>query len=430
MLMAQTKLQRVRQFVEHRVFGIALALMLSVCIYLTGRRAIGDCYFRNGSVASIQKALEWDRDNPQYHDALGTLAHFTGATADLGASVPQYQAATHLSPYNAHFWSDLGAAYDWAGRTDDALRAFKHALRLYPNSPEINWRYANFAFRTRKGPEALRALKFVLAGNSPSHRDVFRLAARATTNDEMILAMLPPQSSVFFDYVNFEMETGNVVAANQAWLRLLQLRLPFELPLAFPYLDALIQHREPDHLATAWSELAERFPEQVGPIASNSNLVTNGSFERPILDGGLDWRVVPVSGAVVSIESKEAFDGGRALHIVFDGKRNLDYGHVFQYVAVRPNTRYRFSWAMRANGLTTDSGPRFQVFDAFNWDKLFLATENTVGTAGWSRKAAEFRTAGDTRLLIVRIARPPSSKLDNQIGGEVWVDGVSLSPEQ
>src|SRR5207302_11308625 len=36
----------------------------------------------------------------------------------------------------------------------------------------INWRFANFAFRAHKTPEALSALQVVLAGNSPAHRDV------------------------------------------------------------------------------------------------------------------------------------------------------------------------------------------------------------------------------------------------------------------
>jgi len=115
----------------------------------------------------------------------------------------------------------------------------------------------------------------------------------ATRDNRAILEMLPPQASVFFDYLSFEMEAGDVTAAEQIWLRLLQLKLPFDLRQTFPYLDALIQHREPGRLAAAWFALAERFPMQIGPLVNGSNLVENGSFERDILDGGLDWRVVP-----------------------------------------------------------------------------------------------------------------------------------------
>ena len=408
---------------------ICLALGLLFCISQVARRGVADWYFRQESPASVQSAIHWERDNPQYYDALGTFTHFYGATKNLDASVAFYESATRLSPYDAHFWSDLGSAYDWAGRTNDALSAFKRALRLFPNSPEINWRFANFAFRTHRIPEALDALQVVLVGNSASHRDVFRLAVSATRDNRAILQMLPPQASVFFDYLNFEMEAGHVTAAEQVWLRLLQLKLPFDLRQAFPYLDALIQHRELGRLVAAWSALVERFPAQIGPLVNNSNLVTNESFEHDILDGGFDWRIVPVDGAVVSMDFQDAFDGARALRIEFDGKRNLDYGHVLQYVAVLPNTQYRFSGALRVKGISTDSGPRFQVFDAFDMGKLFLSTENTVGTSGWSSQHLEFKTKADTRLLIVRVARPPSEKLDNLIGGTVWIDRVNLTPE-
>ena len=408
---------------------ICLALGLLFCIYLVGRRGVADWYFRQESPASVQSAVQWERDNPQYYDALGTFTHFYGATKNLDASVAFYESATRLSPYDAHFWSDLGSAYDWAGRTNDALSAFKRALRLFPNSPEISWRFANFAFRTHRIPEALDALQVVLVGNSAAHRDVFRLAVSATRDNRAILQMLPPQASVFFDYLNFEMEAGNVTAAEQVWLRLLQLKLPFDLRQAFPYLDALIQHRELGRLVAAWSALVERFPAQIGPLVNNSNLVTNESFEHDILDGGFDWRIVPVDGAVVSMDFQDAFEGARALRIEFDGKRNLDYGHVWQYVAVQPNTQYRFSGALRVKKISTDSGPRFQLFDAFDMGKLFLSTENTVGTSGWSSQHLEFKTKADTRVLIVRVARPPSGKLDNLIGGTVWIDRVSLTPE-
>jgi len=395
-------------------------------MYQAGRRGIGDWYFQQASPTSIQAAIRWDRHNPQYYDTLGTLTHFYAANPNLDESVGLFESATRLSPCDAHYWSDLGAAYDWAGQTNDAVNAFRRALRLFPNSPEINWRFANFAFRSHRLPEALQALQVVLAGNNPSHRDVFRLAANAARDDRAILEMLPRQTSVFFDYLNFEMEAGKVPAAEQAWLRLLQLKLPFDLRQAFPYLDALIQHHEPDRLAAAWSALAERFPDQVGPLVTKSNLVANGSFERDLLNGGMDWRVVPDEGAVAGLDFHGAFKGSRALRIEFNGKRNPDYGHVLQYVAVQPNTRYRFSGAMRVSGINTDSGPRFQVFDAFNIHDLFLSTENAVGTSDWSTHQLEFKTKANTRLLMVRVARPRSEKLDNQISGTVWIDQVSL----
>jgi len=76
--------------------------------------------------------------------------------------------------------------------------------------------------------------------------------------------------------------------------------------------------------------------------------------------------------------------------------------------------------------ITTDSGLGLQVCDAYNLGNIFVSSENLVGTSGWSEQHAEFTTFADTRLLLVRVIRPASNKLDNQIAGAVWIDDIRL----
>jgi hypothetical protein len=158
---------------------------------------------------------------------------------------------------------------------------------------------------------------------------------------------------------------------------MLELRPHFELSQAFPYLDALIHEG-----VTAWQGLGIRwpttFPRTPGRSLSDHNLVTNGSFEFEIVNGGLDWRIIPVKGVVVSTDNRTFFDGVRSLRIEFGGK---DF-HVFQYIPVKPKTLYRFTGYMRVQRVTTDSGPRFQIYDAYDIHRLFLSTGNAVGTSG------------------------------------------------
>jgi len=79
------------------------------------------------------------------------------------------------------------------GRTDDALSAFKRALRLFPQFAGNQLEIRQFCLSGSQDPEALRALQVVLAGNSPAHRDVFRLVVSATRDNRAILEMLPPR---------------------------------------------------------------------------------------------------------------------------------------------------------------------------------------------------------------------------------------------
>jgi hypothetical protein len=361
---------------------ICLLTSLLFFIYLGARRAVGAWFFRQGSPDAIQTAMRWDPTNPEYYDALGTLMHLYADSGNSNEIVQLYQSATLLSPQDAQFWADLGDGYDWAGRSHEALDAFQHARDLFPNSPEINWRLANFYVRAGKIPEAIQSLRMVLLEDGTVARRVFTLATNATGDREAILEMLPPQAPVFFDYINFQIEKGDIAGAEEVWARVLQRNLPFDL-------------RE----------------------------------EFDILNGGFDWRVMPADGAVVGLDSVGVFEGSRALRITFDGSRNIEYGHVFQYVPVQANTRYRFSGHMRVQGITTDSGPKLQVCDAYNPGHLFVSTENLVGTSGWSEQQAEFTTPADTHFLLVRAVRSVSDKLDNRIAGTVWIDSVRLNAE-
>ena len=402
-----------------------------LCLNAVTRRGIAAWHFQKKAPEALQAAIRWDPRNAQYYDALATMRHFYADTDNPDEQVRLYQRAVSLSPQNALYWADLGTAFDWAGNRSEALRAFERSKGLFPASPDVNWKLANFYIRSGKTLEGLRTLRKVLLGGGVPQQDVFALAERATEDRKTILEeMVPKETATLLAYLNYQAGKGDTLAAEQAWSKLLALRLPFELSEAFVYLDALIQKRQPEQLAEAWSALADRFPQKVGSLRVTPSLVTNGSFESDILNGGLDWRVVPIEGATVSIDSRDAVDGAQAVHIEFDGTRNVDYGHLLQYVLVRPNTRYRFSGYIRTDAITTDSGPRFQIFDAYDPGKMLAATENAIGTSGWTEQRLEFRTPLNTRLIVVRVARPPSSKFDNKIRGTTWVDKLSLRAEE
>lgn len=409
----------------------SLAICMVLCAYAATRRGIAAWYFQEKSPEGLHSAIRWDPRNAQYYDALATMRHFYADNDNPEEQVDLYEQTVSLSPQNALYWADLGAAFDWAGNHNQALRAFEHSKELFPNSPDVNWKLANFYIRSGQTLEGLHALRKVLLGGGVPQQDVFALGERATEDKKVLLEeMVPHVTPILFGYLNYQASAGDIIAAEQAWGKLLALKLPFELPQAFFYLDALIQKGQTEQLAEAWSALIERFPVKAGSLGLTPNLVANGSFESDILNGGLEWRVVPVDGVTVSIDSGDAVDGRRSLRIEYDGTRNVDYGHLLQYVLVRPNTRYRFSGYIRTEAITTDSGPRFQIFDAYDPGKMLAATENAVGTSGWTEKRLALKTAADTRLLIVRVARPASEKFDNKIRGTVWIDNVRLVAEE
>ena len=406
---------------------LIFALLYTIC--LAGTQGVGAWYARHSAPLGLESALRWDPANPQYFDDFGTATHIFADNGRPDRILASYQRATALSPENAFYWSDLGAAYDWAGRPTDAIAAFHKAQRLYPNAPEINWRVANFLVRQGKTAEALGALRRVLLGGSVSRQEVFALATTATQDNEQLLAeVIPAENSILFDYLNFQIANNDIRAAEEVWKRITDLNLPFRLPNSFPYLDALIQHREVDQADHAWTWLGERFPSELQGLRTERNLVTNGNFEHAILNGGFDWRVLQGNGAVIGLDEENACEGMNSLRIDFDSTENLYFYHVFQYIRVRPQTRYRFSGYIRVKDVTTDSGPLFEIYDPYDMKALFISGKSVVGTADWSLQQLPFTTGRNTKLIVLRVGRHPSEKIANRIGGTTWIDKITVEP--
>ncbi len=407
---------------------ILLFAFLLTLIVSTARQGIASYYFRQNSPDALQKAMVWDPPNPLYPAALANLVHLYGRNTDPDEVFRLYQTAARLSPFDAAFNADLAQANDWAGRTDFALPLFQRAQQLFPNSPDINWKLANFYIRSGNTEDALLALKKILSSNIIDKNQIFALSDRAGIDSVTVVdKLLSPDIPSYFAYLNFEIQRGNFYDAQQTWNRLLSLNSPFDPKETFPYLDALIKSHELDSASQVWASLVARFPDRIPSSASANNLITNGNLQVDILDGAFDWRIFPVSGVAVTQDSTGPSAEARSLRVEFDGTQNLYYGSILQFIPAKPRTKYRFSAFTRSQALSTDSGVGIQISDGYDVNKILASTEPLIGTTPWSEQSFSFETPPETRLLIVRIVRLPSQKLDNKIAGAFWLSRVSLT---
>jgi hypothetical protein len=212
-----------------------------------------------------------------------------------------------------------------------------------------------------------------------------------------------------------------VAATESVWNHLLALRESFPIPLSFPYFRFLFAKQEVAAASNGWRQLASLNPSLQTYLPNSDNLVVNGGFERPILNGGLDWWYQPNPHVSLRIDSSEFYGGTRSLSVTFDGQSAADAG-LSEFIPVKPNTEYDFTAAYRAQELDTASGPRFSLSDPYTGSN-FVLTEDIVGSNPWRSRDAEFRTGPTTNLLLLRIVREPAGPL---IRGELWVDDFKL----
>ena len=168
------------------------------------------------------------------------------------------------------------------------------------------------------------------------------------------------------------------------------------------------------------------YPSPRGNGYLESNWVYNGDFESELSDSAFDWRIGARDGVVAAEDTQVAHTGSRSMRIHFEGKENLDYNGVGLVAFVKPG-RYRFEAYVRTDGITTDRGVGFHIYDRESGSRLDVRTEELTGTHDWHRVERVVVVPRDTRLLSIEVNRQRSLKFDNQISGTVWIDSVEFS---
>lgn len=406
---------------------VVLGLLLTAFLVLAARETVANFLAVPKSLGGFARSGHWDGSNPNFPARYARTLGNEGRDADPTEIASAFEDATRLGPHRAENWAALGEALDLAGDNPGAVHAYQRAIRLFPRSPDINWEFANFLLRSGDTAGAIAPLRIAMEGDPSLRIGVFDLEWRAGVPSDQILTTLPGGQDILSAYLDYLDTTGRINAAGSVWQRLVASREPINFDAACRYFDTLLYAHHVDELTQVWSALARHDPDRIRWQPNGANRITNGGFEEPMVNGGFGWRTTLIEGAEVSLDTETVHDGTRSLLVHFDGKRNLQFAHVVQYVIADPDTRYRFVAYTRSEGITTDSGPRIAIYDAYDRAELAMETDSVLGTTSWQEQKLDFRTGPKTKLLIVQVTRPVSRKLDNQIAGSLWLDDFSLT---
>ncbi|GBD97963.1 MAG TPA: hypothetical protein ENG83_12135 [Nitrospirae bacterium] len=96
-----------------------------------------------------------------------------------------------------------------------------------------------------------------------------------------------------------------------------------------------------------------------------------------------------------------------ALEIDFKNPEEFNYYHSIKRARVEPDTYYRLSGYIRAEGLTGKKGVCLEILDNSNRGRnpSTAATKEITGTAEWQYLETVYKTSSNTRYLIIRARR-------------------------
>ena len=390
-----------------------------------GKVYLGDVISRRASIENFGLASQLDPGNSDYHLRLGRLYQYSLTDINPARAIEHLSRAAQLSPMDAQPWLDLGAAQEVAGRIDEASASLRRANYLAPTQPGFQWAIANFFLLHGDTKEAMRHFRVVLAGTGEYNQIIFNTAWKAIGNgNEILSSLIPDNADTEIGYMDYLIHKGQLADAQGVWDRFVTEHQSFDPILAAYYMDVLVSTGHADQAYKVWSDLESHH--LVSDPAEPGNLLSNGDFESDLRNFGFSWRLYPVQGVYVGLDTTVFHSGGHSMVISFTGTSgNILYEGLQHWVKVTPGVTYQARAYMKTEDITTDSGPRLWVHDPVKPALFSKFSDQLTGTnAGWTLLTVDFTPKTD--YVTVGIARMPSQKLDNVISGKVWVDDVSV----
>ena len=376
-------------------------------------------------------AALWPR-NPEFHYRLSTLTFSLLGHQDTDEALRQARQATELGPLWVRYWGQLAWICEAAGNSQCADHAIERIRSLAPMDPEAISLAANYYLVSNKPTLALEQFQHLLR-IAPDHgRDVFRICESAGyPTGQLEQAFIDAGPKVVMAYVAYLAE-HKPDSGRQVWDDLVRKAgsgsFPLTLALVGPYVDRLLQLGDGQELQNVRLDL-EKLKLLTNEPDAEGNLVFNGSFEQPPANEGFDWRKTKEPYPIVDFTSGNAHGGKRCMRVDFTVGRNDTYLLVSQWLPLQPNSHYRLSAYVRSEGITSDSGPRLQIYDPLCRDCLDATSESTVGTTPWHEIHLDFATGQATRLGRLDVVRLPGRTFPRDITGTFWLDDVSLKLE-
>jgi tetratricopeptide (TPR) repeat protein len=413
---------------QRRILLFVSLAVAALLIFQAGEIWLANHRLDSDKLATMERGAALIPGDGSAWDRLGRLRQWDFMNSDLPGAIDDYQKALHDDPRSAHFWMDLASAYEASADNARAREAYRQAESVYPASAEVAFHFGNFLLREEEYPAAYAELRRAAHSDPSLLPTAISRAWRSSEDvDELLNDLLPPDTEAYLQALDFFASIHKAEPGLAVWQRLVALGKPFPLDRVSSFFEELISADRADEARVAWFQalVAAGLPHDE---PANQNLVWDGGFAHDFTNTGLDWRWTPLPNAQMSVDPESAPNGSRAIRIDFNGGSNLSILAPAQFVPVKPGQRYHFHAYMRTEGITTESGMRFNITDPNHGDALSVQSDNFTGSHPWTPVEADFETGPSTHFILVQLFRAPSKLFENKIEGTVWIADLAVTP--
>lgn len=407
---------------------LLLPILILILSFIAGYSVLSiwigvSLYRETPSREDLEKVIRLTPSNPDPYYRLALFHEWNIKNIDLKQSLHFLKKAIEHNPLEQQYWIQLAKILFRIGEKEASGKALEKAVSVFPTGYQGRWVSGNLLLQQGAVEKAITHFSYILTHYPNQGYLVYEILRKAFNDPDFVFEKIVPKDSASTSqYLAYLYEIGDKESAQKVWQKKVLLGHRASRDETIRHIEFLIGRGDLSEAFVIWKA---RLGQEGLPLSAGGNLITNGGFEKDtILGGGFDWKMSQVAGAEVSFDPSNAFEGGRSLKIAFNGKENVDFHHVSQYVALKPDTDYMLKAQVKTREVTTKSGLKLEISGV--GPTFHGASEALVGDNGWKELMVTFRTPAQAQGGSVRIRREKIDKFDRFISGVVWIDNVSL----
>ena len=347
-----------------------------------------------------------------FSKALYTLGLNAWFQNDSDVAARFFRRAVLQDIFHMRAWLKLAQAETVLGNPDKARTILQFSDGLTKNVYRWKWDQVLLAHELGMEEMVLSNINF-LVKHRKKVQDSFQLLDTHLSGNVM-LAVNVLDTGNLIPFLEWLMRWGRVNDSETSWNKIISSSVQDE-DIRLKYIHFLVSRK--------------RVPLAAEIRRSNTAIegMTNSGFEDKMTRRGFDWRYTANNKGKWAIRRSmtEAFSGTHSLKIMFEGKKNISFGHLYQIVPVDPLTPYRLTYCWRSKNITTDQGPFVDIY-GYDCKGVYFKGSMMLGTHDWQEQNMEFTVPEDCHAVVVRLRRRPSHRFDNKIAGMLWLDDFKL----
>ena len=407
---------------------LLLPILILILSFIAGYSVLSiwigvSLYRETPSREDLEKVIRLTPSNPDPYYRLALFHEWNIKNIDLKQSLHFLKKAIEHNPLEQQYWIQLAKIFFRIGEKEASGKALEKAVSVFPTGYQGRWVSGNLLLQQGAVEKAITHFSYILTHYPNQGYLVYEILRKAFNDPDFVFEKIVPKDTASTSqYLAYLYEIGDKESAQKVWQKKVLLGHQPRRGEAIRHIEFLIGRGDLSEAFVIWKA---SLGQEGLSLPAGGNLITNGGFEKDtILGGGFDWKMSQVAGAEVSFDPSNAFEGGRSLKIAFNGKENVDFHHVSQYVALKPDTDYMLKAQVKTREVTTKSGLKLEISGV--GPTFHGASEALVGDNGWKELMVTFRTPAQAQGGSVRIRREKIDKFDRFISGVVWIDNVSL----